>query len=179
MATIILRNNNCFNNRCNNNCCNNNCCNNNTIIIRRRNTNNTTIQNTRIAQFYSLNNIFIEENQIIPMNVNQYNNIQDIIQLDGGTIDILSQGVYEIEYNTVVQNPNDETINATLTLQVNGVVNSRATAIETLAPNAFASLTNRLIITVVSGATAVVALVNVTTSEILVVNSNIVVTKLT
>ena len=174
MAVIILRNNNgCCNN--NNNCC---CNNNNAIIIRRRD-NNQTIQNSRISQFYSLNNIIMESGQTIPMNVNQYNNIQDIVQLEGGTINILSQGVYEIEYNAVVQNQTAGTVNATIALQVNGVVNSRATAIETLPASAYASLTNRLIITVVSGATANVALINATPTELLIVNSNIVVTKLT
>ena len=179
MPIVILRNNNnrcCYNNCCNNN--NNCCCNNQPIIIRRRG-NNQTVQNARVAQFYSLNNIIVEAGETIPMNVNQYNNVQDIIQLNGGIINILSQGVYEIEYNAVVQNQTDGVIDATITLQVNGVVNNRATAIETLQPNAYASLTNRQIITVVSGATATISLVNATTSDILVVNSNIVVTKLT
>lgn len=174
MAVLILRNNN-------NRCCNNNCCcnnNNNAIIIRRRE-NGETIQNARVAQFYSLNNIIVESGETIAMNVNNYNNIQDVIQLDGGTINILSQGVYEIEYNAVVQNQTNSIVNATIALQVNGVVNNRATAIETLSAGSYASLTNRLILTVVSGATANIALINASLSELLIVNSNIVVTKLT
>ena len=165
---------NIFSDSNNNNC---NCGCNRNIIVRRRNT--TTIQNARIAEFTTVGSQLINSNSIIPFTNTQYNNISTNVQLNNdGTVTLLTQGVYKLEYVTVVQNTSDASIDASFLLQSDGVNLNLTLAKETLESDQFGTVTNQIIIPVFSGTTRTISLLNATSEAVLIVNANIVVTKL-
>ena len=163
------------NNNSNNNCC---CRNNNIVVRRRRNT--TTVQNTRIAQFTTIGSILVDAGDIIPLFNTQFNNISTNVQPNSdGSIDILTQGVYKLEYVAVVQNTSGSTQNFTLQLQSNGTDIDLTASMVTLENNQFATVTNQLILPVFVGTTRNITLINNSAQALFIVNANLVVTKLT
>ena len=168
---ILTRISNCNNN---NNC---NCgCNN---IVVRRQRNNITTQNARIAQFSTVGSQVIDTNENIVFTNTQFNNISSNVQLNNnGTVELLTQGVYKLEYVAVVQNNLQSTVNAILTLQSDAVNLNVSQSIVTLESSQYAILTNQLILPVFSGTTRTISLTNISGQEITVTNANIIITKL-
>ena len=162
-----------------NNCmCRNN--NDRTIILQRQN-NNVRLQNERVSQFVTTGSILIQPDEIIPLSSTQFNNISNSVSLTSqGTIMLEEQGVYEIEYNVVVSNPNAVPLDIIITLVRNSttpVVLSRAIA--TVEPNNTITLSNTFVNSVVSGTMQEIQLINASTDEVLIISANIVVHKIT
>ena len=163
----------------NNNCrCSNN--QNRTIILQRQR-NNTVTQNERIAQFVTIGSTLVQSGEEIPLLSTQFNNIsQSVVLTPQGTISILEQGIYSIQYNVVVSNPNATPLDVIISLVRNSnpqVTISRS--VTTVEPAGTTTISNTIINSVVSGTMQEIQLVNSSTDEVLIISANVVVNKIT
>lgn len=153
---------------------------NRTIILQRQN-NNIKTQNERVAQFVSLNSVLIESAEVIPLVNTQFNNISASVRLsDVGTILLLEQGVYEIQFNVVVSNPNATPVDIIISLIRDGTPQTTLTrAVSTVEPSGTTTISNSFIDSVVSGTTQEIQLVNSSLDEVLIISANVIVKKIT
>ena len=145
-----------------------------------RQDNNIRTQIQRVSQFTTTGSQLVNSGEIIILSNTQYNNISDSVALNNGSVSLLNQGVYEIEYNVTVSNPQDADLDIIIQLVRQGVTPLvLSQAIVTLTPNATATISNTFIDPVFSGTDQQIQLINASSEPITVVSANIVINKLT
>ena len=153
---------------------------NRTIILNSPKTTNVT-QVERIAQFKSVGSTVIQSGEIIPLNLTQFNNIsQSVVLTNQGTISLLEQGVYLIQYNVVVSNLNTVPVDVIVSLVKNSnPIVTLSSSVSTVEADATITISNSIINSVVSGSTQELQLINSSTDELNIISANVVISKIT